>query len=178
MRISDWSSDVCSSDLGGKIAPDALRIGAVLRTRADRDGNVCRQKEEIPIPCDAAPAARCWTRERPLSPAALPGPVAPARHGGGIVRRTTIPFVPFVVEPPAPYKSVGNPFRTPCDIPRKVFHNVARGYGETPADAVQHFPKSVAPCCTALAAPPENPMKPHRPDDPDRRCLGGTFGSR
>src|SRR3546814_17544770 len=79
MRISDWSSDVCSSDLGGKIAPDALRIGAVLRTRADRDGNVCRQKEEIPIPCDAAPAARCWTRERPLSPAALPGPVAPAR---------------------------------------------------------------------------------------------------
>src|SRR3546814_6696277 len=105
MRMSDWSSDVCSYDL-----------------------NVCRQKEESPIPCDAAPAARCWTRERPLSPAALPGPVAPARHGGGIVRRTTIPFVPFVVEPPAPYKSVGNPFRTPCDIPRKVFHNVARGY--------------------------------------------------
>src|SRR3546814_4879510 len=99
------------------------------------------------------------SRDRPLSPAALPGPVAPARHGGGIGWRTTIPFVPFVVEPPAPYKSVGKPFRTPCDIPRKVFHNVARGYGETPADAVQHFPKRVAPCCTALAAPPENPMR-------------------
>src|SRR3546814_14844038 len=99
MRMSDWSSDVCSYDL-----------------------NVCRQKEEIPIPCDEAPAARCWTRERPLSPAALPGPVAPARHGGGIVRRTTIPFVPFVVGTPAPYNSVRNPFRTPCHIPRKMFH--------------------------------------------------------
>src|SRR3546814_19820737 len=44
MRISDWSSDVCSSDLAGQAAIDALAPGATLTdiftyTLTDKDGD-------------------------------------------------------------------------------------------------------------------------------------------
>src|SRR3546814_3376334 len=35
MRISDWSSDVCSSDLTGLIAKMGVPVREVLRTKAD-----------------------------------------------------------------------------------------------------------------------------------------------
>src|SRR3546814_10542947 len=55
MRISDWSSDVCSSDLGGavgKVRP--LRFGAVpARARGEPRG----LPEVQPPPCDPRPRA-------------------------------------------------------------------------------------------------------------------------
>src|SRR3546814_11911252 len=42
MRISDWSSDVCSSDLLGHIAVDRLVVGDAGAGRVD-DGDVARR---------------------------------------------------------------------------------------------------------------------------------------
>src|SRR3546814_2395619 len=44
MRISDWSSDVCSSDLDGKVGSDAEVRGRMM-LRAQKDGD--KQTEEV-----------------------------------------------------------------------------------------------------------------------------------
>src|SRR3546814_2960079 len=63
MRISDWSSDVCSSDLGGAVAGtarrlDPLRVGT---PAPEQSGNFLRRRgpaEQISLPIFAALGAK------------------------------------------------------------------------------------------------------------------------
>src|SRR3546814_11686943 len=45
MRISDWSSDVCSSDLAGEQTPGGRMPVVVARRRRDRRGRASRSEE-------------------------------------------------------------------------------------------------------------------------------------
>src|SRR3546814_12255659 len=74
MRISDWSSDVCSSDLAEAPHPDqCARVGGVAGTRVERrvaldedvpggDGSADGRDGDAREP-DRAPAAPCRDRE-------------------------------------------------------------------------------------------------------------------
>src|SRR3546814_17342022 len=84
MRISDWSSDVCSSDLRGEVAPPRRTrpdhvVAAVLL--AER-GNVKRRRQarilDLPVEERLARAVREQLEQRPkLHPRRLPQPHPP-----------------------------------------------------------------------------------------------------
>src|SRR3546814_5730354 len=84
MRISDWSSDVCSSDLGrddhdpGSASAGAVGIG-------DRAGERVRPQDRAPLYRARAGAAALWPAQ---AAAAAPGPVhgVSARAGDGVAR--------------------------------------------------------------------------------------------
>src|SRR3546814_6181095 len=59
MRISDWSSDVCSSDLVAKIHPGSFRLDEHLRER----GGIAEAEVE-PLPRDRKDAVRRITDQR------------------------------------------------------------------------------------------------------------------
>src|SRR3546814_7760875 len=59
MRISDWSSDVCSSDLVAKIHPGSVRLDEHLRER----GGIAEAEVE-PLPRDRKDAVRRITDQR------------------------------------------------------------------------------------------------------------------
>src|SRR3546814_1625798 len=78
MRISDWSSDVCSSDLGATIIldldrpPDALHRRQRLAVPRDIDARVGRDIAAVPQIVLALGAARADAVAR-LANAAIPG---------------------------------------------------------------------------------------------------------
>src|SRR3546814_5947154 len=66
MRISDWSSDVCSSDLTG-MGPSFIKLGQMLSTRADLLGeqvafDLAELQDHLP-PFDSARARRILEEE-------------------------------------------------------------------------------------------------------------------
>src|SRR3546814_12418615 len=84
MRISDWSSDVCSSDLRGI----QLLLGRVMaRVHKDlRFADVPKRTEALRVETGAGPVT--CTVYRPPGPTAAPAPVYVNLHGGGFVVRS------------------------------------------------------------------------------------------
>src|SRR3546814_6113422 len=66
VRISDWSSDVCSSDLAGAVLADLARRGGARRLRPPPAGAARRPARHLP-------RARLDLRLPPLRPAAAGG---------------------------------------------------------------------------------------------------------
>src|SRR3546814_9169295 len=60
MRISDWSSDVCSSDLGRAAGPVAARWGGGYGFGLDRPD--CALDQKRPAACDDIPAGHARRR--------------------------------------------------------------------------------------------------------------------
>src|SRR3546814_12434974 len=57
MRISDWSSDVCSSDLGFTLGPVAIiGIGDLPATQLIQPGSLYESKYRVRLPAGADPA--------------------------------------------------------------------------------------------------------------------------
>src|SRR3546814_4436575 len=95
MRISDWSSDVCSSDLGAEaIAPRAIGGGLDAEAIADRIAQrdhlralqIRRQVAGIAVPCVHFLVVRRghpWVELRP--DLAAPHPLRGAQYLGGAV---------------------------------------------------------------------------------------------
>src|SRR3546814_4266797 len=87
MRISNWSSDVCSSDLNGRIhrlAASVADAGACGRCGRERRGRACFGRQ----PCDRHRRQRRWLgayefRPHHDDPGSIPG-----GNGGGLERRT------------------------------------------------------------------------------------------
>src|SRR3546814_16248128 len=79
MRISDWSSDVCSSDLGSDDAQSSIAAYVHPRTRVDRARNVERQA------VGALQNGRSGVQE--LHGDALKAGAAPVRQGNTALER-------------------------------------------------------------------------------------------
>src|SRR3546814_15935375 len=76
MRISDWSSDVCSSDLSGKESGNrAVHIDILVKERA---------------PQAAISAARTMRRRGSQRDKAGAGPIVPLRIGGILAKRRSL----------------------------------------------------------------------------------------
>src|SRR3546814_8148949 len=77
MRISDWSSDVCSSDLAG----EAQNFGMVARVDQSRRRIVAAIVERDRLAFAAAPMRDEKARD-PLGKSALPHPLRPGQQPG------------------------------------------------------------------------------------------------
>src|SRR3546814_7765215 len=85
MRISDWSSDVCSSDLGSHRVPrgDAsARVPDVLRDLGSKAGMGNGERNMLPRPFSSV---TLWERPKPRASAP-----SPAKAGGEAARLRTI----------------------------------------------------------------------------------------
>src|SRR3546814_18314815 len=51
MRISDWSSDVCSSDLSGRVAEFAVTADVIGQQRLLHEEGLCLRKEAATLEC-------------------------------------------------------------------------------------------------------------------------------
>src|SRR3546814_13920673 len=85
MRISDWSSDVCSSDLGlvFRLAGEAQDLGMVARVDQSRRRIVAAIVEWGRLSFAAAPMRDEKARD-PLGKGALPHPPRPGQQPGGM----------------------------------------------------------------------------------------------
>src|SRR3546814_11891929 len=82
MRISDWSSDVCSSDLIGGIDHPARKRGKGLRV-GERAGTGQHDAEQDEIqPLHDALASGAISRMIPEAPASMPSDTVPLRKAG------------------------------------------------------------------------------------------------
>src|SRR3546814_4014914 len=62
MRISDWSSDVCSSDLSGTTS-DVSRVRRLVEYHPRKTEEIIKQKKEVNIWQFMRPGAAMWTVE-------------------------------------------------------------------------------------------------------------------
>src|SRR3546814_19049355 len=90
MRISDWSSDVCSSDLGAEPVEAPSRRSSTLRpSRRHFDGLNGSSGQTGNYSCSYYPMKQCLTRHQPATIFMRHGQTAHARFGGepGDMRR-------------------------------------------------------------------------------------------
>src|SRR3546814_3650103 len=89
MRISDWSSDVCSSDLRGPAGGPADRGTALCRCTGAARGACLREGGAMAVPGsrgDAEGIAQCWRRllDGSISTTVVPALVAGAHWHQGV----------------------------------------------------------------------------------------------
>src|SRR3546814_16621124 len=103
MRISDWSSDVCSSDLADQRHAPRTEAWDEALTRRQRPGMQTRALRR-PFPCTVRPAT--LLQERPfdnrLQPASSCFAPPPAKAGGGWEGVPTVHADPKDTPPPPP----------------------------------------------------------------------------
>src|SRR3546814_9997876 len=110
MRISDWSSDVCSSDLSHPLAEFALRDPVLAPQLA----------QEAPLPCRYVVLQRAALQQSRKGPENDAGEIADAVFRVGVIFRRMperlvllcqkiLPFTQTL----EPYDSSGNSFRPP-----------------------------------------------------------------
>src|SRR3546814_8619111 len=67
MRISDWSSDVCSSDLGSPLSVRLHRSRELPRSQSPAT-RCCRTRPSLRRSCDKGASRPAWARQAPADP--------------------------------------------------------------------------------------------------------------
>src|SRR3546814_19035834 len=90
MRISDWSSDVCSSDLAGARAGEGYGVGLSDVSGPGRRGTVVRRSAGI---VGRDPRCGCARAEGRGNPRATRGNLPPEENGKASCRERVCPYL-------------------------------------------------------------------------------------
>src|SRR3546814_16586933 len=93
MRISDWSSDVCSSDLGGKAA-----AAPAAKAEAAAPAPAARSEESVDTVTTMSPAVRRLVLEHGLDPTKIKG----SGKDGRLTQEDVLAAATAAPAPPAP----------------------------------------------------------------------------
>src|SRR3546814_18239329 len=123
MRISDWSSDVCSSDLGGKAA-----AAPAAKAEAAAPAPAARSEESVDTVTTLSPAVRRLVLEHGLDPTKLKG----SGKDGRLTKADVLAAAnaaPATAAPPAPSAAAPTPPPT-CAPARREARSTARSVGK------------------------------------------------